>query len=65
LASPFVPHHVVGVGIEIEEGGDVWGFDELPGQQAVELFMAKPRPAHHDTDPAGDPHPQLVGDHLV
>jgi hypothetical protein len=40
LTTPFVPHDVVGVWIEIEEGGDVRGFDELPGQQVVEVFAA-------------------------
>jgi hypothetical protein len=58
---PFVPQDMVGLGIEVEEGDNVRGFDELPGQQVVELLMAQPRPTHHGSDPAGDPHPQLVG----
>jgi hypothetical protein len=43
LTTPFVPHDVVGVWIEIEEGGDVRGFDELPGQQVVEFLLLAAR----------------------
>ncbi len=55
-----MPDDVVRVGFEIEDGGHLRGFDELTGKQVVELLMAQARPACHGTDPAGNPHSQLL-----
>ncbi len=51
------------VGGECFDRGEVLGGDELYRQQVVELFVAQPGAAHFASDPLGDPHPQLVGDH--